>query len=77
MKWANGLSACDLIRATKVMFAEFGLPKIVSDAGNNFVSDQFKQFSRQRNIDQAITSSDHHHSSGKVEAYIKFVKCTI
>ena len=52
MKKSKGLSADDLIRAAKITFAEFGLPnKIVSDAGTNFVSDKFKQFCRQLNID--------------------------
>ena len=34
VKKADGLSANDLIRAAKIVFAEFGLPKkIVSDTG--------------------------------------------
>ena len=44
------------MRATKVMFTEFGLSrKLVSDAGTNIMSDNFKQFCRLWNIDQAIT----------------------
>ena len=37
----------------------------------------FKQFCRQLNMDQAITSSYHHQSNVQVEACIKFVKSTI
>ena len=60
------------------MFAEFGLPKkLVSYAGMNFISDSFKQFLRELNIDQAITSSLYHQSKRQVEASIMFVKMTI
>ena len=38
MKKADGLSADDLIRAAKIVFVEFGLPKkIFLDAGMNFI----------------------------------------
>ena len=41
----DGFSAENLIRAIKIVFAEFGLPKkIVSNAGTNFISDKFRQF---------------------------------
>ena len=50
--------------------------KLVSDAGTNFVSEQFKDH-RCLNIDQAVTSSYHHQSNGQVEACVKFMKCTI
>ena len=62
----------------KIVSTETELPKkTVSDAGTNFISDKFKQFCRQLNIAQTITSSYHHHSNGQVEACIKFVKCAI
>ena len=52
---------------TKVVFAEFDLPKIlVSDAGTNLVSEQFKDLCRCLNIDQVLTSSYHHQSNGQV-----------
>ena len=39
MKKASGLSADELIRVAKIVFAESGLPKkIVIDAGIKFVS---------------------------------------
>ena len=51
---------------------------MVSNAGMNFKSDQFKQFCRQLNIGQGITLSYHHHErNGQVEACIKLVKITI
>ena len=74
MKKADGLSADDLIRGAEIVFAEFGLSKkIVSDAGKKFVSDQFKPFCRQLNIEQAIKSSWHHQINGQVEAYMMFL----
>ena len=76
VKTADRLSPYDLIRATRVMFAEFG-QKIVSDAGMNFMLDHFKKFCRQLNIDWTIISSYHHQSNGQVKVCIKFVKCTI
>ena len=40
VKIADGLSPADLIRAAKIVFAEFGLPKkSVSDTGMNFMSE--------------------------------------
>ena len=48
--------------------------KIVSDACTNFVSEEFKDFCRCLNIDQAMRSLYHHQSIGQVEACIKFVK---
>ena len=78
MKKTDGLSADNLIRAVKIVFAECGLPKnTVSDAGKNFISDKLIQFCRQLNIQQAITSSYHHQNNGQVEPCIKFVKHTI
>ena len=57
MKRAERLSADDIIRTTKVLFAEFGLPKkFESDSGMRLVLHQLKQFCRQLNKDQARTS---------------------
>ena len=45
VKKADGLSADDLIRGAKIVFAEFGLPKkIVSDAGTNFYQINLNNF---------------------------------
>ena len=58
MKKVDGLLAENLIRVAKIVFTEFGLPKkIVSQAGMNFLSDKCKQFCRQLNTEQAVTSS--------------------
>ena len=53
---ADGLPAGGLIRAAKVVFTEFALPKKKKnrryiDAGMNFVSDRFQQFYKPPNID--------------------------
>ena len=59
-------------------FSEYGLPKkIISDAGGNFISDKFKRFCKNLNIEQGISSSYYHQSNGQVEACIKFIKLTI
>ena len=64
--------------ACKFMFSEYGLPKkMMSDTGSNFVSDKFKQFCENLNIEKAAASSYHHQSNEQVEACIKFIKCTI
>ena len=58
VKNVESISAEDLIWETKVVFTEFGLSqKLVPDAGTNFVWDQFKEFCRNLNIDQVVTSS--------------------
>ena len=61
VKKTDGLSSDELIRVVKIMFAEFRLPKkIFSDTGTNFISDKFRQFCRQLNIEQVIIPSYHH-----------------
>ena len=77
IKTTDGLSADSLIRAVKIVFEKFGLPKkIVSDAGINFISDKFRHFYRQLNIEQAhyliIPSPEH-----QMGRSIIFMKCTI
>ena len=58
-----------LIRAAKFVLTEPGHPKkIVSDASMNFTSENSKQYCRQLNIEQAITSSYHHWSNEQVES---------
>ena len=78
LRKTDGLSADNLIGVVKIVFAEFGFPKkIVSDANTNFISDKFRQFCRQLNIQQAITLSYYPKRNGQVKACIKFLKCTI
>ena len=79
MKETDGFSTDGQIRAVKIIVEiEVGLlRKIVSDTGTNFISEKFRQFCRQLNIKQTITSSCHHQCNGQVEACIKLVKHTI
>ena len=44
----------------RIGLAEFGLPKKMSDSGGNLVSNKFKTFCRNLNIEQAFSSSYHH-----------------
>ena len=48
-----------------------------SDTGGNFVSDKFKQFCQNLNIEQATSSSYYHQSNEQAEACVKFIKYTI
>ena len=65
VKKTDGLLADNLIIVVKIVFAEFGLPsKIVSDGDTNLVSDKFRQFFMQLNLEQAITLSYLHSSNG-------------
>ena len=59
-------------------FSEYGLlKKIMSDEDGNFISDKFKQFCKNMNMEQATSSSYYHQSNRQVEAYIKFIKHTM
>ena len=67
VKKAEDMSADSLILACKVMFSACGLPKkIMSDVGDNFISDKFKQFCKNMNIEHATSSSYHHQNNGQV-----------
>ena len=73
----KNLSADNLILAYKVILSEYSLLKeIMSDADGNFMSDKFKRFchSLYRTGCIIIIPSQ---SNGQVEAYIKFIKCTM
>ena len=64
IKKAEDLSTDSLILACKIVFSEYGLPKeIMSDAGGNFVSDDFMQFCKNLNIEHRTSSSYHHQSN--------------
>ena len=77
VKRLEGLSAESLITTIKVKFSEYGIPcKLMSDAGANFVSDNFQKFSNSINVEQAVSSVYHHQSNGQVKACIKFMKHT-
>ena len=51
----------------KLVLAEYGIPKIVSDAGTK-MSEMLKEFCKMMNIQWSITSSYHNQSNGQVEA---------
>ena len=71
MKNADSLTADELVKAPKIVFAEIRLPKkIISDAGMNFTSDTFRQFCRKMNIKQAMTLSYHHQSKHTIKKCI-------
>ena len=77
IKRLEGLSAENLINTIKVIFAKYGIPpKIMSDAGRNFVSGRSQQFCKTINVEQAVSSAYHHQSNGQVKACIKFIKDT-
>ena len=66
-----------MVKAPKIVFTKFVLPKkMISDAGMSFISETFRHFHRQMNIEQAITLSYHHQSNRQVKACIKFIECT-
>ena len=46
--------------------------KIMSDVGSNFISEKFKEFYKNLNIEQAALLSYHHQCIGQVEACIRF-----
>ena len=78
IKKTDDLPGDCLIRVVMIVFVKFGLQKkLMSDAGTNYISERFRQFCRQLNIEQAITSSYQHKSNDQVEAQIKFIKHTI
>ena len=78
IKKAEDLIANILILTCKVTFAEYGIPrKIMSDSGCNFISDKFKTFYKNLNIERVFSSSYHHKSNGQVGACIKFIKHTL
>ena len=78
VKRIEGLSAESLITTIKVIFAECGIPpKLMSDAGTNFVSEEFQRFCNSINVEQAVSLAYHHQSNRQIEVCIKFVKHTL
>ena len=65
----------DVVDILKDVFSEYGIPRcIVSDAGSNFTSEEFKTFARRLGIKLKTTSSYHHASNGQVENCVKTIK---
>ena len=78
VKKADSLAADDVVKAARIIFTKFGLPKkFISDAVMKLTSDMFRQFCRKLNIQLAITPSYHHQNNGQMKVCIKFVNCTI
>ena len=78
VKEVASMSADGLVHATKVTFAEFGLPRrIILDAGPNITPETFRKFCRKLNIQHSIGSSFPYQNNGQPEECIKFSKCTI
>ena len=62
IKNMEGLSAESCIAVAKRIFAEYGIPhRLMSDAGNNFISEKFKNFCNSLNINKQY----HHHTTTK------------
>ena len=77
IKKIAGLNSDALIQACKITFTEFQFPsKLISDAGTNFVSEQFHEICRCLYKYNAVSSLYTYQSNGQAEACMKFVKCT-
>ena len=64
VKKTEGLSSDSLVSTFKFVFSEYSIPhKIMSDAGDNFISEKFKNFCNSLNIEQAISLLYHHQSN--------------
>ena len=64
-----------VITKLKGHFARYGIPmQIVTDSGSQFLSREFKDFTRNWGIGHATSSPEHHKSNGKAEAAVKIAK---
>ena len=64
-----------VIRKLKAQFARHGIPETcVSDNGSQFISDEFKKFSRHWSFAHVTSSLAYPQSNGKVEAAVKSAK---
>ena len=77
IKKTEDLSVDSLNTGMQTYFLEYILPKkIMSDAGGNFISDEFKTFCKNLNLQQVVPSSHHHQNNRQVQACIKFIQWT-
>ena len=77
-KKTGSLLADSIKLACKIYFSKYRFPtKIMSDVGGNFISEKFKEFHINLNIQQAVSSSYHHKNNWQLEACIKFIKQTL
>ena len=64
-----------VITNLKGHFARYGIPvQIVTDSGSQFLSREFKNFTRNWGIGHVTSLPQHHKSNGKVEAAVKITK---
>ena len=64
-----------VITKLKGHFARYGIPmQIVTDSGSQFLSREFKDFTRNWGIGHAASSPEHHKSNRKAEAAVKIAK---
>ena len=67
-----------VINYTKKQFARHGIPqRIVTDNGPQFVSAEYRKFTRDWDIDHVTSSPRHSQSNGKAESAVKIVKSLI
>lgn len=67
-----------VITKLRETFCRFGIPNtIVSDNGRQFVSNEFKEFSRKNKINHVLTAPGHPATNGQAENFIKTLKKSI
>ena len=77
IKQVKGYSVDNLIRACKIICAEYRLScKLISDAGTNFISEKFQYFCKCLDTNNVVTSLCNHQNNEKTEACIMFGKQT-
>ena len=71
----QGLHSLSMIKVLKEIFTTVGIPKcIVSDGGTQFTSQEFKDFTRDWQIDHRITSPTNAQPNGPAERFVQTVK---
>ncbi|CAB4039220.1 Retrovirus-related Pol poly [Paramuricea clavata] len=64
-----------IITKLKGHFARYGIPsEMVTDCGSQFISSEFKTFTKHWGIKHVTSSPLHHQSNGKAEAAVKTIK---
>ena len=67
-----------LVQEMKVVFAEFGVPNvIVTDGGPQYTSAEFKDFTRQWQIEHRVSSPRNPQSNGMAERCVKTMKASL
>jgi len=64
-----------LIKNMKPIFATHGTPAtLITDNGTNYASQEFKEFTKEWDINHIMTSPHHHKSNGKAESAVKIAE---